>query len=196
MLCLYWHQMYLDLRSFTHPLPFTKNKALISYNVFVSKTVKYGKLHTFMSFSFLSCHLETYINYFLLMHNTVRARFRTDPCWHSQQRLQPDPQGCVKRDVPASVLGGKSCPQFPQKGLSENQLGKADHSEDWNNRNRMGLNSILFKVINSEANNGFWTSTVRALQQERDEEGNILGWLVHCREKKKKSSWSYGHERG
>lgn len=45
--------MYLDFCLFTQPLPFTKNKALISYNVFVSKIVKHSKLQTYMIFSFL-----------------------------------------------------------------------------------------------------------------------------------------------
>jgi len=39
----------------------------------------------------------------------------------------------------------------------------------------MGFNTALFKVVNSEADNRFGSSTVRALQQEGAQEGNILG---------------------
>lgn len=45
--------MYLDFCFFTHPLPLTKNKALISCCMFVSKLLKYSKLPAYMVFGFL-----------------------------------------------------------------------------------------------------------------------------------------------
>lgn len=95
--------MYLDFCWFTHPLPFTENKALTSHSVFVSNIVKYGKLHTYMISKFVFCHLETYTEYFLLMHGTTHVRSTIYPCLHRQQRLQ----GCVKKDALGSDLSGK-----------------------------------------------------------------------------------------
>lgn len=87
---------------------------------------------------------------FLLMPGTTHAGFTVDPCLQGQQRRQPDLwvlQGCVKTDVTKSDLGGKRVADISTKGLSENQLRKVDPSEDGDNRNMMGSNSTMFKVM-------------------------------------------------
>lgn len=149
--------MYLNFCLFTYPLPFTKNKALISSWMFVSKILKYSKLHTYMIFGFFwplgrLCEWLS-IN---VWHNISRIY---NGKWLSGglQPHLPVLQGCVQRGVSGTNPVLPVWLSFPHKGLSEHQLGKVDSLEGWDNRNEIGFNSTMFKNITGKLITDFET---------------------------------------